>query len=485
MSSRVYSPSPTGALFHADNSLVRCLLGNFGSGKSVTCVIELLRRGMEQAPDPRGVRNTRWAVIRSTYAELKTTTIETFMAWMEPYGKITYDSPIRWQSDTTRRMPDGTVLDMEVLFFPLDSPKDVRRLLSLELTGAWMNEARELPGNVISPLIGRLRGWPRREMDETGKVIFAGATWTGIIMDSNPPGERSWMYEKFEVERPRNWKMFKQPGALIALPDGTYIPNPKAENIKNLEGGYEYYFRQLAGAKQDYIDVHILGKYGTSYAGKPVFRAYDEKIHLSATDLLPDSRTPIVVGMDFGLTPAALFTQMDRHGRVLILGELTPEDVLFEEFIDEHFIPYVNANFANHPIQVVGDPAGISRSALSQRTAFQMLKERGIAARPAPANDLGSRIDAVTHYLTRNNGFLVAPRCQTFREGMRGGYHYEMAQGSREVYKEIPVKNFVSHICDAGQYACLHYYRDALRNQRRPRFDPMAPATPASNFRFV
>ena len=36
-------------------------------------------------------------------------------------------------------------LDLEVIFLALDRPEDVKKLLSLELTGIWINEAREIP----------------------------------------------------------------------------------------------------------------------------------------------------------------------------------------------------------------------------------------------------------------------------------------------------------------------------------------------------
>ena len=82
MKNIVYEPSPTGKMFHRSNAFVRGLMGPVGSGKSVCCVMELLRRAMEQEADESGVRRTRWAIIRNTYPELKATTIKTFQAWI-------------------------------------------------------------------------------------------------------------------------------------------------------------------------------------------------------------------------------------------------------------------------------------------------------------------------------------------------------------------------------------------------------------------
>ena len=77
-----YAPDgPTLNAFMADDSFVRSLVGPFGSGKSAACVIELFRRGCQQAPDGTGIRKTKWAAIRSTYPQLRNTTIATWQQW--------------------------------------------------------------------------------------------------------------------------------------------------------------------------------------------------------------------------------------------------------------------------------------------------------------------------------------------------------------------------------------------------------------------
>ena len=50
--------------------------------------------------------------------------------------------------------------DIDVLFLALDREEDVRKLLSLELTGAWINEAREIPKAIVDTLTGRVGRYP-------------------------------------------------------------------------------------------------------------------------------------------------------------------------------------------------------------------------------------------------------------------------------------------------------------------------------------
>lgn len=72
-----YNAEPTAIKFHADDSFFRGIRGPIGSGKSVMCAVEIYRRAMQQAPTSNGVRYSRWAVVRNTYPELKSTTIKT------------------------------------------------------------------------------------------------------------------------------------------------------------------------------------------------------------------------------------------------------------------------------------------------------------------------------------------------------------------------------------------------------------------------
>jgi hypothetical protein len=75
----------------------------------------------------------------------------------------------------------------EWLFIPLDDPEDQRRLLSLQLTGAWLSEAIELSVDLVSPLAGRCGRYPSATM--------GGCTWMGIIIDTNLPSENSPWYK--------------------------------------------------------------------------------------------------------------------------------------------------------------------------------------------------------------------------------------------------------------------------------------------------
>ena len=81
--------------FMKSETFFRGIRGPVGSGKSVSCCIEVMRRAMMQEPNKDGVRRTRWAVIRNTNPQLRTTTIKTWVDWFPEsvWGKFNWSVP--------------------------------------------------------------------------------------------------------------------------------------------------------------------------------------------------------------------------------------------------------------------------------------------------------------------------------------------------------------------------------------------------------
>lgn len=462
-----YVPSVTLAQFHNDNSMVRCVVGPVGSGKSVGMCLEILKRATEQKPH-NNVRYTRFLVIRQTYAELKSTTIKTFMRWLGGLGTLTMDSPIRFQA--RRTLPDGTIMDMQVWFLPLDQETDIKRLKSLEVTAAWINEASEIADGVLDMLLTRVGRYP----DKQGG---GGASWSGVFMDTNPPTVRHWIYDTFEVKRPNKYRLFRQPPAILFDPDmneglGGYVPNMLAENVTNLPGGFDYYLNQTLGASDSFIRVFCMGEYGQIMDGKPVYGNYNDRIHRASAPLFKSKQIPLIIGMDWGLQPAAAITQMSPRGQLAVLRELAPTDVTFDDFLNEWLVPCLKGEFGGYPVQVIGDPAGTARSALSSKTVYEVLRSRGIAAEPAISNDFNLRRDSVDYFLKRNGGFIVDPSCTVIIEGFQGAYRYSKVTIKNARAVPRPEKNYASHPHDALQYAASYYYQQVLKRIRPGRNKP-------------
>src|SRR6185503_1584581 len=316
-------------------------------------------------------------------------------------------------------LPDGTRMELEVMFFPLDRPEEVGKLRSLELSGAWINEASEVAKAVFDMLTQRVGRFP--------KVSQGGATWSGVILDSNFPDDDHWVYRIAEKERPEGWEVFKQPGGLIFkggdIHDrANYEINPEAENVANLPNGHEYYFRQLPAKSRDWIKVFILGQYGSITDGKAIYPEWNDDIHCKR--VTPYEGRPLLLGFDYGLTPACVVCQVSPRGQLLVLAELFAKDMGIRQFARDVVRPFIAVNFHGYGIQACGDPAGMSRSDTDEKTCFMELAEEGIACVPAITNSFVGRREAVAKYLTRlvdgKPAFMLDPSCDLLRRGFNG-----------------------------------------------------------------
>lgn len=451
----IYKAESTLARMHNDRPLhldVQYIEGPVGSGKSTGCIMEILMRAMQQQPDEQNVRRSRWAIVRNTYPELKTTTIKTWQRWVpNTIAPIVYSMPI--QCTFKQPMTDGTRVQLEVYFMALDTPEDVSKLLSLDLTGAYVNEAREIPWEIIEGLVMRKARYPETIKDDNGKQLF-GPTNPGVIADSNPPRMTHWSYVKFESEEPPpKWKKYKQPPA-VYWDDKTeaWTLNPDAENLSHL--AEDYYTSQLA-LSEEHIRVNLAGEYGMSRKGKPIFSKFTESRHVAKEILLPHRGTNILLGIDFGLTPACIVAQLNFKGLAL-LDELPATDESLEDFLDNYILPLLRNKYSGYSVIASGDPAGGARSALNKMTSIQVMTMRGIKTYPALTNNFAKRKETVDYFLGRDEGFVVSPHLTHVRECLGAGYVYKETRNSSGKVLDIPDKNEFSHMADAIQYLCLY-----------------------------
>lgn len=428
----------------------RLIAGPVGSGKTTACMFELFRRACEQKPAPDGYRYTRFAIVRQTLQQLKDTVLKDIIAWLD--GIVTYKV-----SASTIFIEAGDVRS-EWLLIPLDDPDDQRRLLSMQLTGAWMSEAIEMDKTLVSPLAGRCGRYPSAQQ--------GGATWFGIIADTNMPSEGSDWHTFMELETPPDFEVFVQPGGLSDQAENLQWLTQTPETLKLAENdpirlaqGRSYYERFVRSNSVDWCRRYVHAEYGDDPSGSAVYReSFKSSFHV-VDSLEPAMGHPLIIGQDFGRDPWSIITQMDHKGRLLVLEECPAEDIGLELHVNRTLRPtLMHPRYLGKPICIIGDPAGKSKDSIYEENSFDVLKRMGFMAFPAPTNDIDPRIRAVDALLLRHidGGPAVIfdrQRCPKLVRAMGGGYRYaKTRQGQR---KPKPDKNEYSHPSDALQYACL------------------------------
>ena len=404
----------------------------------------------KQKPNIDGVRLSRWVAARNTYSELFTTTIKDWLECNGYLGEFNQGGKKPPTHTMNYELEDGTTVQAEMIFIAFDRPDHVKKARGLQVTGVWLNEVKELSKSVVDMLDLRHGRYPSNKEG-------VRPTWHGMLGDCNAPDEDHWLYHLAEEQKPKGWDIFKQPGGVIK--DGrNWIPNPLAENKSNLPD--DYYIRGLQGKGEDWIKVNLGNEYGFVSDGKPVHPRYVDSVHCHDITFTPDRDTEIVLGFDWGRTPACAFLQRTAMGGWICFDEMGAEDMSAITFAPE-LAKYIAANYPNNTFKGWGDPSG-GKSQSTDDTPFKIMKNNGIPAKPTEkSNDVLLRRSAVELPMTQISmdglpRLIVLPKAKMIRKGLAGGFCYKrvMTAGDPK-YHDEPDKNKYSHYVEALEYALV------------------------------
>lgn len=454
---------------------MRALMGPVGGGKTTAAIVELLRQSILMTPGEDGIRRSRMLIVRNTKQQLKDTTLASVIELLpiEIY---------KWREQDFKMVFKFKDVESEWYFRSLDSPEDVQRVLSFQCSWTWVEEAREIPVQLLSDLEGRTGRYP----SQAGGFRYR----SGIIYTTNPPEIDSDHYKLLEhlpqEEDNENSvidvAVFKQPSGL----------SPEAENTENLRPGY--YEGLAKGKRRDWIDVYVHGLYAKSQFGKPVYETSFQYDRRTKKELRIDPKLPIIIGVDGARNPAMVFMQVGHDGKLRKLREACGFDMGMRTFIQQKSDPIINTWFRNNPLVFVGDPSWTRRGDGDENSTFKELKAHYVTKRPgsgnkvraARTNDPISRINALDEPFRNlwpdgEPGIEYDLECRLCVEGLRSKYRYVRIKGATGALKDAPEKNKWSHVVEADQYGTLfalgkEYNPDDYRRTERAKVQRSAPA---------
>lgn len=461
-----YTPPRSLVPFFTSEKFISLVVGPVGSTKTTAGIIKIAYHAKRMAPCADGIRRSRCVWIRNTREQLRDTSIPDFLSWFPDgiaggYSKTNYEFMLKFDD-----------VECKVMFRGLDDQDDVKRLLSLQISFAVMDEFREINEEIFKTVQGRLGRFPDKKMvpprpewgkDEKGYPIGGCVTEDGkpnahIWGMTNPP-DMDTFWEGFLTNPPENCHVTIQPGG----------NDPKADWLEYLPP--DYYTNLAVGKDPDWIDVYINAKFGKSLAGMPVFRSFARSLHVSDGTLnySRNHNSPIIIGMDVALHPAAVFGQVDYRGRILIYDCVSATGMGAQKFIREKVKPVLNQRFPGQPVILIIDPAGNTRAQTDEKTVLDVIRAEGLAVRTASTNALQARLGAVDAALSRvveGEPYLLidGTHCADLITALSGKYRYRRKKDGEA--EDQPEKSHPwSDIADALQYLCLHADTSGVYNQ--------------------
>jgi hypothetical protein len=479
-----YHPPPTIKAFIKDyrhqGLFYDFVTGPVGSGKTTALFFKLIFMASKQTPSLDGIRRSKAVVVRNTLPQLRDTTLASWNLWFQDGVAGTWHAT---EKNFTLRFGD---VECEVLFRPLDTADDVRRVLSLEVSFALIDEFIEIPKPIIDALSARVGRY--RLPDGTPPSVW------GIWGSSNPGTEDSFWFDW--LHGPGVARYRRLPGALVPtrVPDGmgdvatalaqptaglepivSYYEQPggltpDAENLANLPP--HYYRDAIAGKSQIWVHQFVNNMWGFSIAGKAVVPGFNADMHVALPNTLqPNPYFPLIVGLDPGITGSAMvLAQQDYDSRIKVFAELTQEGMGAERLIQERLKPLLRNRFPQvQRVIVAADPAAASRTSTDERTVVKIFKQH-YEVDVESNNRLPLRLDAIDHFMNTlvegKPALQIDPGCQLLIRALKGGWRYSMDLKRETLRGHDPEKNQYSHVGDSFGYLCRYYHRDANREKR-------------------
>jgi len=425
------------------------ILGPVGSSKTTSCLHWLLMTAARQQPSPDGIRRTRFGIVRNTLVNLRQTIVKDILSLFHEMVQLRVSENTIWF-----RHAD---IESEWMLLGLDKPEDLRRLLSLQLSGVYINEIREIEFNTIFAAFSRAGRFPS---NKHGKVP---CTHRFLLADGNMGVEGSPLHEFLEKKKHPAVMYIHQPSALSEKADWLqYLP----EN---------YYEDQMIGATRAWIDSFIHSQWSADLSGEPIFAAiFNENFHVAKEPLNVIANLPVIVGIDPGLNPAAVFGQLSSRGQLRILREVFASNTLFGVFVDNYLIPQMQRpGFTTRSHFFIMDPAGVTRDANSGLSAKGLLEAKKLDVTLASTNDLDPRLKALELFLTETRGLetdtpyrtlselqsegptpalIIDPSCTTLISALGGRYRYKRKKITQELEDKPEKKHPISDVVDACGY---------------------------------
>lgn len=454
------SAGPVSDRYILAHDAVMVIAGPQGSGKTIASIKKALVEAQRIHPGADGVRRYKLGVWRQKYDNLWKATIPSWWKILPkdlPGSSWTGASP-RAARHAVRFEDRWGLCELTADFLAFGELADPEDLRGLEFTDVWLNEIDTLPADLFIWLTGRVGRDPPPEV--TGRL-------GRMFGDMNAPDVLNWTFRKFYETSAPGYALYRQPGGM----------DPNAENLAAYGGNHSYYERQieLNAANQWWIRRMVHGIPGVSRASDLVYDRFDELTMLSRVPLKPDLHLPVLVGVDGGLTPAAVYMQEMADGQLRVIAEVALERGGMKDLagamlaLEARRFERCDFRTSCDPSMKAGEDDELEQRVSRRSDRQELAEEIGRPVELAKSQEPSRRWAAVRDKIALNlgpgrPGYLLDPSCKGLIRGKLQTYQFRKLRGTNDLSSIQPT--FDTHVADAEQYGALECGTDAARKRQ-------------------
>ena len=467
----LHSAGPVSDAYIMSEDAVALIIGPPGSGKTTASIKKILKEGVSIRPGPDGVRRYVPGVWRQSYVNLWNATIKSWWKILpeELPGSHWVGSSPRPATHTIRfrdqwSVKYGSEIEIITQFRAFNEAADPDDVLGTEFTDCYLNEMPTLPEALFTALVTRVGRDPPFEVTRRDGCMYG---------DGNAPDVTNWVFRDFYENLKPGYALYKQPGGRA----------PGAENLQALGPNYYHQATQLNAHRPWWVRLMIDCRPGFNRDTPVIYPHFDDDVHVSGATLAPIPQLPVLVGIDGGFMPAAVYAQEMGDGQLRILGEVVLERGGAGElgramlaFEAHRFPARYGSSFEFRDNADPSTCAGEDNPALSDGAALEegsfrirLARRLGRNVKLADTNELSPRIAAIGDKIDLNlgagrPGLLLDPSCKVLRRGFNQTFHYRTTRGTNDIASIS--KTVDSHACEAAQYAALLCGTSEARKRR-------------------
>lgn len=437
-----YKPQPHQQQFHSDPHTFKAIFGAYGSGKTTTAVIELIRHALS-------VPNGLSAMLAPTMQMLKETSYLELLKYL-PHTHIVSESKTRGSEYLILR--NGH----KILLLPSN---DADKIRSLNLSAFYLEEASNAKFDVFIELTARTRnkaaieyarnadGTPATEYDEQAKIYRPKVKKSRLlgIVCSNP--DVGWIRSEILLKSDKVFADVKYPKMQDYNP---FLSTHLHSSYQNRYLDPDFQTRIGRGKPEWWVKRYIHGSF--DYSEGMVYPQIGDSI---VDPFIIPGNWKRMFSVDFGL----------RDPTVMLAAAIDPEEgVLY--IYDEHYeaekpvthhakrmkemLSRVPAGLIHG--QVIADPAGDKRGGTTMRSYFNHYAEYGLWFKPGN-NQIEAGIMKVYTYFSLKKLKIMSNCVNTIAEGRAYKYQENSVDQTRN-RGEKPIDAF-NHAMDALRYMIM------------------------------